>query len=141
MFNNVQHLNLMSKICTMLDVNDRKMFLSELMEMSDKEIMLFNFNNENNDMLKSMVCDFEVKNHRTDMSEANKGIMNDVINNPNQYTYSELAKKYNRKYSQVTNFISKKGLTDKIRKVATGRKTGKITSQVKNELFAFLNNN
>lgn len=141
MFNNERHLNLMSKICTMLDTNDRKMFLSELMEMSDKEIMLFNFNNENNGMLKSMVCDFEVKKSYKNMSEVNKNILEDVINNPKKYSYAELAEKYNRKYFQVTNLISDKGLTDKIRKVATGRKTGKITSQVKNELFAFMNNN
>jgi plasmid maintenance system antidote protein VapI len=148
-------------------------------------------------MLKSMVCDFEAKNHRKDLLEVNKVIMNDVINNPKKYSYAELAEKYNRKYSQVTNLISQrglvdkirkatmrssdvlevnkeivndvinnpkkytyselakkynrtyiqiknlinnKGLTDKTRKADTSCKSGKITSQVKNELFAFLNN-
>ena len=141
MFNNERHLNLMSKICNLLDVNDRQMFLSELMEMSEKEILLFNFNSDNNNVLKAMVCDGEVKKHRKDLSEVNKNILEDVINNPNKYSYAELAEKYNRKYFQVTNLISDKGLTDKIRKVYKGRKTGQINSQVKNELFAFMNNN
>lgn len=136
---NKSNIQLVQRIYKLLEnEKDRHIFLSEILEMSEREELLFNC---------FVDCDV-VKDDTTMKSsfnsfmlEVNRNIKEDVENHPNRYTVGDLAKKYNRTYPQVYVFLQEQNLLTKVLRKRSMKKKGTITGKVKNELFAFMNNN
>lgn len=137
---NKSNIQLVQKIHKLLEnEKDRHIFLSEILEMSEREELLFNCFADC-DVIKD---DTTMKSsfNSVCMLEVNQNIKEDVEKHPNRYTVGDLVRKYNRTYQQVYVFLQDQNLLTRVLRKRSMKKKGTITGKVKNELFAFMNNN
>jgi hypothetical protein len=140
MYDCEKHIDLVIKACKGLEKSELNVFLSEVIGMSNNEIII---------MKKLFGVDEKVIDNKANKVKVKKEkktaissvIAADVLEHKNQYTVGELAKKYNKCYQNVYKVLQVKNLLEYVKRPKNDKKVSMSNSNLRNEIMAFADKN
>lgn len=139
MYDCEKHIDLVIKACKTLDKSELDTFLSEIVGMSNNEIIimkkLFGVENVVDNKTKKIKVKKEKK---TTISSV---IVADVLEHKNQYTVGELARKYNKCYQNIYKVLQVNKLFEYVKRPNTDKKVSMSNSKLRAEISAFADKN
>lgn len=140
MYDCEKHIDLVIKACKGLDKSELDTFLSEIVGMSNNEIII---------MKKLFGVEEKVIENKTKKIKVKKGkkttissvVVVDVLEHKNQYTVGELARKYNKSYQNMYKTLQLKNLLEYVKRPNTDKKVSMSSSELRNEIMSFADKN
>lgn len=139
MYDCEKHIDLVIKACKTLDKSELDTFLSEIVGMSNNEIIIMKklFGVEN--VVENKTKKIKVKKEKkTTISSV---IVADVLEHKNQYTVGELARKYNKCYQNIYKVLQVNKLFEYVKRPNTDKKVSMSNSKLRAEISAFADKN
>lgn len=140
MYDCEKHIDLVIKACQGLDKSELDTFLSEIVGMSNNEIIIMKrlFGVEEK-VVENKIKKIKVKKEKkTTISSV---IAADVLEHKNQYTVGELARKYNKCYPNIYKVLQVNKLLEYVKRPNTDKKVSMSNSKLRNEIMAFADKN
>lgn len=140
MYDCEKHIDLVIKACKALDKSELDTFLSEIVGMSNNEIIIMKrlFGVEEK-VIENKTKKIKVKKEKkTTISSV---ITADVLEHKNQYTVGELARKYNKGYQNIYKVLQVNKLLEYVKRPNKEKKVSMSNSKLRNEIMAFADKN
>lgn len=139
MYDCEKHIDLVIKACKGLEKSELNVFLSEVVGMSNNEIIIMKklFGVEEK-VIENKTKKIKVKKEKKTTTSV---IIDDIMAHKNQYTVGTLARKYNKSYQNMYKTLQLKNLFEYVKRPNIDKKASMSNSKLRNEIMAFADKN